>query len=100
MNVPTRLRNWDEFLETFGYTTEGFTSDAVYGYFQNGGTDCWINRVAHTPKEGAEAGPEHAHCAAHIQIDDWSKPSLKIRALNEGGWGNSIWFRCVHAPGA
>jgi uncharacterized protein len=100
MNVPTRLRNWDEFLETFGYTSEGYTSDAVYGFFQNGGTDCWINRVAHMPKPGEEAGPQHAHCAAHVQIDDWSKPSLKIRALNEGTWGNSIWFRCVHAPGA
>jgi uncharacterized protein len=100
MNIPTRLRNWDEFLETFGYTTEGYTSDAVYGFFQNGGTDCWINRVAHMPKEGTEAAPEHAHCAAHVQVDDWSKPSLKIRALNEGGWGNTIWFRCVHAPGA
>ena len=35
-----------------------------------------------------------------MQVDDWDKPSLKIRALNEGNWGNTIWFRCVHAPGA
>ncbi|HEY4180471.1 MAG TPA: phage tail sheath C-terminal domain-containing protein [Kofleriaceae bacterium] len=100
MNVPTRLRNWDEFIETFGYASEGYLSDAVFGFFQNGGADLWINRVAHMPKEGQDAGPDHAHCAAHIQIDDWSKPSLKIRALDEGQWGNAIWFRCVHAPGA
>lgn len=100
MNVPTRLQNWDEFIETFGYMTDTYTSDAVFGFFKNGGTDCWINRVAHMPKEGETEGLEHASCAAHIQVDDWSKPSLKIRALNEGTWGNTIWFRCVHAPGA
>ena len=100
MNVPTRLQNWDEFVETYGYMTDTYTSDAVFGFFKNGGTDCWINRVAHLPKEGETEGLEHASCAAHIQVDDWSKPSLKIRALNEGTWGNTIWFRCVHAPGA
>jgi phage tail sheath protein FI len=100
MNVPTRLQNWDEFVETYGYMTDTYTSDAVYGFFQNGGHDCWINRVAHMPKEGETEGAEHAGCGAHIQVDDWSKPSLKIRALNEGAWGNMIWFRCVHAPGA
>jgi len=35
-----------------------------------------------------------------VQIDDWNKPSMKIRALNEGSWGNTIWFRCAHSPGA
>ncbi len=100
MNVPTRLQNWDEFVETYGYMTDTYTSDAVFGFFQNGGNDCWINRVAHMPKAGETEGPEHAGCAAHIQVDDWNKPSLKIRALNEGTWGNTIWFRCVHAPGA
>lgn len=100
MNVPTRVQNWDEFVETYGYMTDTYTSDAVFGFFQNGGNDCWINRVAHMPKAGETEGPEHAGCAAHIQVDDWSKPSLKIRALNEGTWGNTIWFRCVHAPGA
>jgi hypothetical protein len=35
-----------------------------------------------------------------VQTDDWDKPSLKIRALNEGEWGNAIWFKCVHESGA
>ena len=37
---------------------------------------------------------------AHIQVDDWNKPSLKIRAFNEGVWGNNIWVKCEHAQGA
>ena len=100
MNVPTRLGNWDEFLEIFGYTTDSYTSDSVYGFFRNGGTECWVARVAHNPPSGELPGLDHAACAEHVQIDDWSKPSLKIRALDEGSWGNLIWFKCVHAPGA
>jgi hypothetical protein len=100
MNEPTRLSNWDEFVETFGYTTESYTSDSVYGFFKNGGTDCWVVRVAHNAAKGELPGMEHASFAEHLQIDDWNKPSLKIRSLNEGTWGNTIWFRCVHTSGA
>lgn len=100
MNVPTRLQNWDEFLEIFGYSLESYTSDSVYGFFKNGGTDCWVVRVAHNAPAGELPGMEHASCAEHVQIDDWNKPSLKIRSLNEGSWGNTIWFKCVHAKGA
>jgi phage tail sheath protein FI len=100
MNVPTRLSNWDEFLEIFGYFTESYTSDSVYGFFKNGGSDCWVVRVAHNAPDGELPGMQHAAWAEHVQIDDWNKPSLKIRALNEGSWGNTIWFKCVHASGA
>lgn len=100
MNEATRITSWDEFIETFGYSTDSYTADAVYGFFRNGGTDCWVVRVAHMPPAGEIAGLEHASCAEHVQIDDWNKPSLKIRSLNEGTWGNAIWFRCVHTAGA
>jgi phage tail sheath protein FI len=103
MNEPTRLGNWDEFLEIFGYSQDSYTSDAVYGFFKNGGTDCWVVRVAHNPGKpgkGEVAGIEQAASAEHVQLDGWNKPTLKICALNEGSWGNAIWVRCVHAPAA
>jgi len=100
MNEPTRLSNWDEFVEVFGYTSDSYTSDSVYGFFKNGGTDAWVVRVAHNAAKGELAQLDQAAFAEHVQIDDWNKPSLKIRALNEGTWGNTVWFRCVHAPGA
>jgi hypothetical protein len=100
MNEPTRLGNWDEFLEIFGYTQDSYTSDSVYGFFKNGGTDCWIVRVAHNPATGELASIDQAASAEHVQVDDWNKPTLKIRALNEGSWGNAIWVRCAHAQAA
>ncbi|MEJ7600581.1 MAG: phage tail sheath C-terminal domain-containing protein [Kofleriaceae bacterium] len=100
MNEPTRLSNWDEFIETYGYSQDSYTSDSVFGFFKNGGADCWVVRVAHNPAPGELAGLEHASSAEHVQIDDWNKPSLTIRALNEGTWGNTVWFRCAHTPGA
>jgi len=100
MNEATRLTTWDEFLEIFGYADDSYTSEAVHGFFRNGGTDCWVLRVAHTVQPGQLLGMEHASCAEHVQVDDWGKPALKIRALNEGTWGNMVWFRCVHAAGA
>jgi len=100
MNEPTRLGNWDEFLEIFGYSQDSYTSDSVFGFFKNGGTDCWVVRVAHNPAKGELAAIDQAASAEHVQLDDWNKPTLKIRALNEGNWGNAIWVRCVHAPAA
>jgi phage tail sheath protein FI len=100
MNEPTRLQNWDEFVEIFGTTSDSYTSESVHGFFQNGGTDCWVVRVAHNPPKGEAPGIDHAACSEHVQLDDWKKPALKIRSLDEGSWGNQIWVRCVHSPGA
>lgn len=100
MNEATRLQNWDEFVEIFGVAAPSYTAQSVYGFFKNGGADCWVVRVAHCAPKGETPGPEHAACAEFTQLDDWNKPVLKIRALNEGTWGNNIWFKCVHAPGA
>ena len=100
LNEPTRIQNWDEFVETFGYSNEHYLSDAVFGFFRNGGTACYVVRVAHVPAAGESPGIDHAACAEQVQADDWNKPSLRVRALNEGKWGNLIWFKCVHATGA
>ena len=87
MNEATRLSNWDEYVETFGTTTDSYMADSVFGFFKNGGSDCWIVRVAHCAPPGEQPGDEHAACADHTQIDDWNKPSLRIRGtcLAAGG---------------
>lgn len=99
LNEPVRVANWDEFVEVFGYTERYYLTDSVYAHFRNGGGPCWIVRVAHTAPVGQRTA-DHAECAAHIQVDDWNKPSLRIRAMNEGTWGNNIWVKAEHQTGA
>lgn len=100
VDEPQRITNWDEFLEIFGYTSEHYLSDTVEAFFRNGGTCCYVVRVAHCAREGGEPALEHAAAAGHTILDDWKKPALRVRALNEGSWGNNIWVKCVQATGA
>jgi uncharacterized protein len=79
----------------------------VYGFFRNGGKVCWVVRVAHTAvaAKTVDAGDvigaqEFASCAQQIHLDHFKKPTLRVRALNEGSWGNAIWFQCAESVGA
>ncbi|WP_428268823.1 phage tail sheath family protein [Haliangium sp.] len=100
MNEPQRLSNWDEFVEIYGYTAEHYLSDTVEAFFRNGGSTCYVLRVAHCPRDGAQAGLEHAASAECVLQDDWKKPALRVRALDEGQWGNNIWVKCVQGTAA
>jgi phage tail sheath protein FI len=45
---PQPINNWEEFRTKFGDFQAGneILAYAVYGFFHNGGTRCWVNRVA------------------------------------------------------
>ncbi|MBI5656242.1 MAG: phage tail sheath family protein [Geobacter sp.] len=44
---PTPINNWEEFKTKFGdfCTANQYLAHAVYGFFNNGGTRCWVTRV-------------------------------------------------------
>src|SRR5215468_41587 len=67
----------------------GFLGRAVEGFFMNGGQTCYVVRVAHRARNGAEAGPDHANAAERVAKDGWEKPSVRVRARSEGRWGNN-----------
>jgi phage tail sheath protein FI len=57
-NEPQLITNWEEFKKSFGNVQDGnrVLANAVYGFFNNGGTRCWVTRVTslmedttHTP---------------------------------------------------
>jgi uncharacterized protein len=61
VNTPMRLANWTQFARIFGdprvrengpFMEGGYLAHAVYGFFQNGGTVCWVVRVS-----GSDATP-------------------------------------------
>jgi phage tail sheath protein FI len=45
---PQPINNWEEFRTKFGDIQVGneILANAVYGFLANGGTRCWVNRVA------------------------------------------------------
>ena len=47
INQPTLISNWKQFVDTFGdFTPDGYLAHAVYGYFLNGGGNCFVVRIA------------------------------------------------------
>src|SRR5947209_2324170 len=104
LDEPRRLSSWNDFLDIYGSTTanasEGYLARSVEGFFSNGGPACHVVRVAHRPKPGEAAGPDHAASAERAVSDGWDKPTLRVRALNEGRWGNAIWVRFTQTTSA
>lgn len=65
-NVPVFIANWTQYLETFGsrdadgslnpYMPGTYLAHAVYGYFHNGGTRCYVTRLVPPSKEKSSGG--------------------------------------------
>ena len=62
------------FLSEFGYGEYRFLANSVEQFFMNGGTRCFVMRVA--PKDATPASAE--------------KGILKVTAKNPGAWGNKV----------
>ncbi len=54
-NAPTLVSNWTQFSTVFGGFVPGsYLAQSVYGYFMNGGGNCYIVRIG---QNGASNGP-------------------------------------------
>ena len=71
INTPMRISNWTQFAKIYGdpvnpdngpFMEGSFLAHSVYGFFQNGGSLCWIVRVG--SEDGAAARPRAALPAA------------------------------------
>ncbi|KST62205.1 phage tail sheath family protein [Mastigocoleus testarum] len=47
VNEPQLISNWERFKTTFGDFQDGNSTlaHAVFGFFNNGGTQCWVTRI-------------------------------------------------------
>ena len=88
LRTPTLIQSWDAFVSTFGgFIAEvpaSYLEPAVYGFFLNGGTTCYIVRVG-------------TAVMASVPLDARSGalPVLIAQALQEGPGGNSITVQVV-----
>jgi phage tail sheath protein FI len=64
VNTPMRIANWSQFANIFGdpsnpeagpFMQDAYLAHSVYGFFQNGGTLCWVIRIGAADNGGAPA---------------------------------------------
>jgi phage tail sheath protein FI len=89
IGTPTLITSWSQYTTLYGsWNTSTGTGAAgndlplaVYMFFTNGGSQCYVNRVANG-----------ATIATRSLSDRAASPSatLQIQANNAGAWGNSI----------
>src|SRR3954465_6214532 len=62
VNTPMRIANWSQFARLFGdpsnpdagpFMEGAYLAHSVYGFFQNGGTLCWVIRIGADADGGA-----------------------------------------------
>jgi phage tail sheath protein FI len=84
VNTPMRISNWTQFSKIFGdpsnpdngpFMEGAYMAHAVYGFFTNGGSNCWIVRVGED--SGAGSRPQAALPAAA----DGSVETFRAQAL-------------------
>ena len=78
-----RVTNWTQYQDAFGgFTRNGYTPLAVYGFFQNGGGNCYVIRV----------GGDALSTPAQIALTGRAAPqeSLRFTAKLSGSEGNDI----------
>jgi phage tail sheath protein FI len=57
-NTPTLVSNWSQYTQVFGdFVRDCYLAQSVYGYFLNGGTNCYIVRIGGTRENGNGAAP-------------------------------------------
>lgn len=94
--VPTRVRSWAQYVNLFGgfaNANGSFLPYAVYQYFANGGSACYIIRASRSDAVAATAE----------LMDSASTPAagFKVTALAVGAWSNtmSVTIDPTGAPG-
>lgn len=100
INSPQPLSGWSDYVETFGgFVPFGYLAESVFGFFRNGGEKCWVVRAADTSRIGVVT--PSGQCtrnaplatAASSFADHTGTPTMRISALDPGGWGNRVSIR-------
>jgi len=86
LGKPTLVTNWSQYVAKFGGFVKGaYLPDSVYGYFNNGGSRCYIVSVKTL---GAASADDKDSKPATAALGDGN--ALKITAKQAGASGNTI----------
>lgn len=84
--APTRVTSWTEFQRNFGtFITDGYLAHSVLQFFNNGGQQCYIVRVARSDASTATVTVQNQ---APVPTD-----GMTFSAKNQGAWGNTLYLQ-------
>jgi Bacteriophage tail sheath protein len=91
LHQAVRVEGWDQFRGVFGeHLPNAYLAYAVEGFYANGGSRCWVVRVA---------DPTAAGTAAAVLRDAAGNPVLVLTATSPGTWGDQVSCRVDDAGG-
>jgi phage tail sheath protein FI len=84
-----KVFSFDEFQRHYGaFRSDGqFLAHGVYQFFGNGGKDCYVGRVATNFRSASVTVFDRTDPDAN------KRPSLTIKAISPGDWGNTLMAR-------
>jgi phage tail sheath protein FI len=88
IDEPTLVTNWTQYMETFGGFVKGaFLPYSVYGYFNNGGSSCYVLRLPTGP-DGKQALLPSSRAVAELPAQlPGAGPTLVVSAKKDGEAG-------------
>ncbi|MBB5959300.1 hypothetical protein FHS29_005920 [Saccharothrix tamanrassetensis] len=86
-NTPTLVSNWAQYTQTFGDFVENcYLAQSVYGYFLNGGTNCYVVRIGGERGNGAEpTGPQAALGNYRIRAKELGAADITVEVADATG---------------
>lgn len=93
------IANWTQFVNKYGaFTDKAYLAYAVYQFFAEGGTRCYVVRTCHYTDITNKSSKTTKAATATLN-DSAASPaaSLKFTALEEGTWGEKITIEAKDA---
>lgn len=90
---PVLISSWQEYIDTFAFGMDSpFLSNsslafAVYGFFQNGGKQCYVQRAVNDAAVQSSATVSYS---ARPGGELATSYEFKLKAIEAGAWGNKL----------
>ena len=98
-NRPTLVSNWTQFNNTFGgFVAGSYLAQAVYGYFMNGGGNCYVVRIGQDPGSNTPA-PRGARAKELAAAPTAQIGRLKVSVIDPTVQPNEVSIQIADAGG-
>jgi hypothetical protein len=88
LDEPVHVSSPKMFIERFGEPLDGsFLAHAVSAFFQNGGRECAVLRIAHARRRSVEEVAAKSQCLLKTPSGE---PLVRVEAESPGAWANGL----------